>query len=302
MADGDTEDDPAGENDGRDSGRIYTAKRGREAWTHRRYRVGTVALGVLGVGMAFMGVLFSSSRTVLFALSGIGLFGAVLLYVLVPERFVTATLARRTYVPLADIGPLLVDTSGLTDRRVYVPDGEEGRLIIPADTVAGDENRTLDRRESGSIAGLSLPTTGNGLLSEYYDRGHGPLATDAEELAIELLDGLVEEFELVDHASGRVFSSTNRAVIEIEGSQYGPPTTFDHPVTAFLAAGLAVGLETPVTIDQPERTADGHYVVEYRWQEPIAAEEWRRPSTADATGDWEFSITSSIESADEPAQ
>ncbi|MGQ5516804.1 hypothetical protein ACUJ40_11015 [Halococcus saccharolyticus] len=245
------------------------SERGLDAEGRRRYRFGIIVLAGLGVVMGATGIVFADARTLLFALSGTGLFGAVLLYLLVPERFVTATLARRTYAPLAEVGPLFVEAVGLPDRQVYVPTGDdEVRLVIPAgDTVSVDidEVASVGVHADDTFEGIVLPTTGNGLLAEFRDRTDTTLATDAEELVVELLDVLVEEFELVEQASSSVSMETGQATIAVEGSCYGPPTTFDHPVTAFLAAGLANGLKTEVALDPPPRAEDGHYVISCRW-------------------------------------
>ena len=260
--------------------RVGTA-RDLSKWGNRRLRVAVYSLGILGIMMGAAGIVFVDARTILFALCGTGLFAAILLYVLIPERLLTATLARHTYAPLAEIGPLLVDTIGLPDRRVYAPvQGDQVRLIIPDgdDTsVTGDGMLVFDDYHGNEFRGVELPTTGDELLAEFRDRTNSTLATDAQELVMQLLDVLVEEFELVEGADGRAQPLDGHAVITIERSHYGPPTTFDHPVSAFLAAGLAAGLETPVSLDPIQQDEHGRYVISCRWQDPVeTATEWER--------------------------
>lgn len=245
-----------------------TAGEGRLAGWRQRYRVASLALGGLGVLLGVVALVVDDGRSVLFALSGTGLFGAVLLYVLLPERFVTASVGRRTYAPLADVGRLFVATTGLSDRRVYLPAGDgHVRLVVPeADGVPDDRTeRALGLRETDDARELVLPTTGDELLAEFREHHEEPLASDPGPLLDQLLDVVVEEFELVGHATGHVDSDTGRAVVAVERSYYGPPTTFDHPVAAFLAAGLAAGLDTGVVLDEPRRDEDGRYAITCTW-------------------------------------
>lgn len=272
KSDGTPTDNSTQVNDWRRTNGTITAG-GLSAWGSRRLRVAVYMLGILGVVTGAAGAVFADARTILFALCGTGLFAAVLLYVLIPERLVTATLAQRTYAPLAEIGPLLVDTIGLLDRRVYVPvQGNRVRLVIPdgnGTSVAEDGTLGFDTYHDNGLQGVELPTTGDELLAEFRDRTTDTLATDAQELVMQLLDVLVEEFELVEGVNGRAQPSDDRAVITVERSHYGPPTTFDHPVTAFLAAGLAAGLETPVSLDPIQQDEYGRYVISCRWQDPV---------------------------------
>jgi len=271
--------------------RAITATRDLDAWRQRPYRVVVVALGALGILMGVGGIVFTNARTVLFALAGIGMFGAVLLYALVPERFVTASLGSRTYAPLAEIGPLLVDTLELPDQCIYLPtNGGHVRLFVPEDetsAVPKERSPAVGVNDDGAFRGAVLPTTGDGLLAEFHDRSDRALASDAEEALAQLLDVLVEEFELVEEARGRASPAEGRATIAIEGSHYGPVDAFDHPVAAFLAAGLAVALDTAVTLDPPRRDEYGRYVVTCRWREPTAAADdrtWPRGRATEQIG------------------
>jgi hypothetical protein len=237
-------------------------------WRQRRYRIGIISLAALGTLMGVAGIVIENSRTVLFALSGIGLFGAILSYMLVPERFIPTSLAWRTYAPLAEIGPLLVTTFGLSDRQVYFPtDNGRVRLLIP------ESSRSLDNHdipstgihESDGARQLVLPTTGDELLAAFREQHDEALQPDAEKLIDQLLDVLVEDFELIGWANAHIESESGRAVVAVEQSYYGRPTTFDHPVAAFLAAGFVAGLGTAVVLAQTQRSEDGQYVLTYHW-------------------------------------
>ncbi|EMA53035.1 MULTISPECIES: hypothetical protein [Halococcus] len=237
-------------------------------WHRRRYRIAVVAFATLGVVMGVAGITVENGREVLFALFGIGLFGAVLCYILIPERFVPASLGWRTYAPLAEVGPLFVTTLELSDRRVYLPTSDgQVRLLVPQndDFLDDCETPVIGVHETKDTRELVLPTTGDELLTEFREQHGEALAADAPSLIDQLLDVLVEEFELVERANGQVESTEDRVVVTVERSYYGPPTSFDHPVAAFLAAGLAAGLETAVGLESVRREADGRYVIICFW-------------------------------------
>lgn len=234
----------------------------------RRYRVASLALGGLGVLLGAAAFAVEDGRSVLFALSGIGLFGAILLYVLLPERFVTASVGWRTYAPLAEVGPLFVTNTDLSDRRVYLPTGDgHVRLVIPESDGTFDSHieRSVGLHETDNARELVLPTTGDELLTEFREHHGESLTADPEALLHQLLDVLVKEFELIGHATGHVDPNEGRAVIAVERSYYSPPTTFDHPVAAFLAAGFAAGLDTAVVLTDSRHDEDGRYDITCTW-------------------------------------
>ena len=142
---------------------------------YRRTALGMAGLGALsGLGA----VLFPSSRTVLLALAGIGLFAGILTYFLTPEQFVSASVGERTYAAHAATGAELVETLGLSGTTVYLPTGDTAdedagvRLFVPQhrkyDLPDGDDATTLfvatdDERQRG----VAVPPTGSGLFPEF---------------------------------------------------------------------------------------------------------------------------------------
>jgi hypothetical protein len=237
---------------------------------YRRTALVLIGLGLLtGAG----GLLASSSRTVLFALGGTGVFIGVLTYYLTPERMQPASVGQAIYRSMARTQSAVVDELGLTDERVYVPvdtDGEgDVRLFVPQHT-------SFDLPEADALAdvfvvgetdrqrGLATHPTGQALFERFAetqsDSFDGP-----ESVASTLAGALVEQFEVLD--ATEVETSPEKITVAVSGSAYGPVDRFDHPVPSLLATGLARGLDRPVTVsvDRPEdRQADA--LVVCRWE------------------------------------
>lgn len=243
------------------------------------------ALGLLVVGaVAILGaVAFPNSRTVLFALGGTGLFGAVLTYYLTPERFVAAGTGERIYDALGKNGERLVAELGLQAVRVYVParsdsDGStpSARLFVPqhSDYVvpAADQLASLFVVSDDDRArGVSLAPTGGALHREFRTAMAGDVPERPAALADQLADALVEGFELVEGARASLDPNAGRATVEVAGSAFGAVDRFDHPVASFLAVGLAAELAVPVTAEvTPEEDDSDTYLVTCEW-DPDAA-------------------------------
>ena len=234
------------------------------------YRRTALAMAVIGALVGGGGLLFPSSRTVLFALAGTGLFAAVLIYFLTPEQFVSAAVGERTYAAHAAIGDELVESLGLAEATVYLPTGNATdanagvRLFRPQhreyDVPPEDDADTLfivtdDERQRG----VATPPTGSGLFHE-FESMVDDTADGLPELADQLADALTEGFELVESATSDVDEDDGRISIGIRGSQYGAVDRFDHPVASFVAVGMVNATEQPVTLDT---TASGDDRVDY---------------------------------------
>ena len=252
-----------------------------EAAQRRRYR--WTALGLATVGMVALGgaVLLPELRELLIALSATGLFGAVLTYVLTPERFVAASVGESVYGTLADNERAIVEDLDLRGEPVVVPtSGEFGpaRLFVP---LTGRDVKTGDGAEVGATAmpvpeedALSTPfvTTGQpGLAVEptggpLYDGLVAATRTLPEapaDVGVVVADGLVEQFELVGGAE--VDAEPGRVTLAVDDSAYGPVDRFDHPVASLLATALAVTLKTPVSVSVDEGGEEGEWLVTCRW-------------------------------------
>jgi hypothetical protein len=236
--------------------------------THRRTALGLLAVGLLALGGA---ALFPTLQTVLVALGGTGLFGAVLTWYLTPERFVSASIGERVYAALADSQSALVTDLGLAESRVYVPvEGDTVRLFIPQhaeyDLPAPEELDPLFViPETERARGVALVPTGATLAGEFEAIRTGPLADDPAPLAEQVSDALVDGFELAESATPDGAQSGQFSV-GVTGSVYGQSDRVDHPITSFLAVTAAQALDTPVTTEVT--TSDDRYdfVVTCRWE------------------------------------
>lgn len=245
---------------------------GDASQSNRRAVVALLGLGVL----ALVGTLIRpESRTVLFALAGVGLFGAVLVRYLSPARFVPEEVGQSIYSAHALTGEGLVGDHDLSNVRVYVPTGsgddEPGvRLFVPSsrDFVVPDvtDLRTLavgsdDRRQRGVV----LPPTGGELSRDFrsdVDRA-GP--ERPRPLAERLADALVAEYELVERASVSDVEEHGSVTVAITASAFGPADRFDHPVPSFLGVTLAAALDVPVRVAVTPADGTADYAVTCEW-------------------------------------
>ena len=227
----------------------------RQEYAHARqteYRRTAVGLGVVGV-LAILGAfLMPGSRTILFALGGTGLFAGVLTLYLTPEQFIAASVGEEVYTALAENESAIVSELGLADDRIYIPSDENDvvHLYVPQDANAAiPAPEALDSVfviENGT-RGLALQPTGTTLFTEFDRALTDEISRDPHELADQLVDGLVEPFELIQRATADV--GDDRLTIAVKGSVYGDITRFDHPVPSFIAIGTARALATSVHID-----------------------------------------------------
>ena len=225
---------------------------------YRRLALGFAAIGVAAlVGAAAL----PPVRTVLVALGGTGLFGAVMTYYLTPEQFVPVDVSERITADLASNQADLVAELDLQPDRVYVPrpDRPVATLFVPRapdyELPSGDAlDQVLVVSENPAARGLAFTPAGNALFVEFEQLLDAPLAADADRLCDQLCEGLTDGIELVDRAETTVDAASDRVTVRLDGSLYGGPERFDHPALSFLAVGLARGLDTPVVM--APKTAD----------------------------------------------
>ncbi|WP_206335565.1 hypothetical protein [Natronolimnobius sp. AArcel1] len=218
---------------------------------YRRRALGLAAIGFVAIAGA---AVFAAVRDVLLVLGATGLIGAVLTYYLAPEQFVAADIGERIYVGLANNQARLTATLGLSDRRHYVPTDtrQPGCLLVvpsyeqyqPPDTVAHDSEPIITAKDHRS---LRLEPSGLGLVDAFDDALTTKRATTPDELATQLATALVEQFELAARVEPAV--GPEQVTFAITDSTFGDCDRFDHPVASFLAVGLAVGLERPITLE-----------------------------------------------------
>lgn len=217
--------------------------------TYRKTALGLGALGIVGILGA---VLFPDAQDVLFALSGTGLFAAILTYVLTPERFVAASVGARVFRALSRDRDAVVDELGLAGDPVYVP-GEGVKLFVPRSAngnlpdgdALSDFFVVPDDPRSGGVA---FHPTGADLLTEFEEASSGSVGSTPATVAPVLEDAVVELFELADGVDHDVDTETARVTFEVDGIALGDPTRTDHPVVSFLAVGLASALDETVRV------------------------------------------------------
>lgn len=236
---------------------------------YRRTAVGLVVLGCLGV---VGGLLVTGASTVLFVLGAIGLFSGLLTYYLTPERFVSADVGQAVYSELAANEAALVDELGLSDRRIYVPattDQGSVRLYVPQDDAASVPDRDhLDRTvvvTDDGDRGVALDPAGRRLFQSFSESLTGELAAEPAAAADQLIDSLRNQFELIESASVDAAAESDRLVLAVNSSVYGPLTTFDHPVVSLVAIGVAEASQHPVSVDVQAADGRADFRVTYDW-------------------------------------
>lgn len=250
-------------------------RRGDGHGEHPPYRRTIVLLAGLGVVALLAALALPEDRSVLFALAGVGLFGAVLLRYLTPNRFVHPAAGESLYAAFAATSEELIAELDLRDERVYVPtatDSQENasvRLFVPSrsDFVIPDDGELATLfvdSDNGRVEGISVEPSGRRLHHEYRHTVSNDIAEGTVSLAEQLTDGLINQFELVDDASPE--AEDGRLRVSITDCAYGPADRFDHPVPSFLAVGLATRLDVPVTADVAT-VDEEEYVVTCTWNE-----------------------------------
>ncbi len=211
------------------------------------------SIGLIGVGMlAFIGGgLFPDVREVFIAIGATGIFAGILTHFLTPGQFVAASVGERVYTACSRRESAIAEELGLQSESVYVPTerDESAQLFVPLDAAytIPDEGSGPFILESGK-RGLLVETTGAALFEEFERSLSGDFGETPAVLCSQLCDGLVEIFELAGHAEPDIDTADGRITVAISDSAYGAVDRFDHPISSFLAVGLAIGLEQPVTV------------------------------------------------------
>jgi len=250
----------------------------RDSYTRAKqtqYRRSALGLAAIGVVAALGGLLVPTASTVLFALGGTGLFGGLLTYYLTPERFISADVGRDVHATRAANEAALTGELGLSEERAYVPvsaGSDPVRLFVPHDTeyVLPTETALAEQTILAADAesrGLALDPSGGRLLTSLEATLPGSLADSPPELAAQLSDALVEQFELVDSADPDIDPNGGRCSVAISGSVYGSIDQFDHPIVSLLASGFAAGLEAPIKTSVSAPADEDADVVTLRWDE-----------------------------------
>ena len=234
------------------------------------YRQTAMGLAFVGIVAVLGGVLFPAAREVLFVLGAIGIFGGVLTRYLTPERFVAAETGERIYAAQADTLDGLAGQLGLETLAVYIPVAGEPpvRLFVPqhAEYEIPDEEsleQPLVVGEKPSERGASLVPTGSTLFREFERSLTGSLGTDPSTVVEQVVDALVENFELARAAEVSLDIESGRATVVFSEAVYGDTERMDNPLGSLLAVALAESLSQPVRLETARR--DDGIVMTCRW-------------------------------------
>ena len=255
-------------------------RRLREEYVRARqssYRRAATALAAFGAIAAVAGLLFAGVRETLFGLAGIGIVTAILVYFLTPSKVAASTVGERSYGALAALGDAIGAELGLQETRVYVPTDEIDGTTVPAklfvplhesySVPSPDELASVFVVETDEqTRGASLPPIGAMLVRECRQTMVDALASTPDALLDQLTEAVVEGFELAGDAVADLDAEDGTATVGIRDATFGDVDRFDHPLASFLAAGLAVGLATPVELAAVSDGGDEFdYVVTCTW-------------------------------------
>lgn len=254
---------------------------------YRRTAAGFAALGLLATAG---GVAFPTTRTVLLALGGTGLFAAVLTWFVTPERFVAAGVGDAVFEALAENHERLCRELGLSDERIYVPtdDAATGvRLYVPQR--ASGTVPDADALESLFVVtaeeatrGVSLQPTGETLFREFEAALGGPLAGEPGELLVQVREAVVEQFEVAGGLRTDLDPDGGRLTLDVVDGAYGDIARFDHPVVSTVAVALARGLDEAVRVELASE--DDESVATLRWGGETGTETGLEDETGDGDG------------------
>ena len=221
------------------------------------------------------GIVLTGTRTVLFALGGTFLFAASLAYFLSSEPYLQTMITESVYSDLAVNEATLVSECGLQNEFVYVPrsrDDPSVSLFVPKSDdyrLPSDEelNSLFIRSDYDQLQGVSLRPAGYTLFTKFESSFASNVSSSPEELATQLADAVVEWCELANNVTAYVEAEEGHAVFTIHDDVLGSPRSFDHVLQSFLAVGLAVGLDRPVTLRTASTTEDdgSDYTVVCYW-------------------------------------
>lgn len=234
-----------------------------------QYRTSATALVGLGSLALVGGLLLPDVRETLFVLAAIGLFVGVVTYYLTPTQFVSADIGERVYANLAANEAAIAGELGLYDQRLYLPgDGLRGGILYvpqhPEFELPEDPDTTF--LTARGERGIALETTGSALFEEFERTLTAELASTPATLSSQVVDGLVEQFELARSVEPDVDAEAGRATFAVGESAFGDVDRFDHPISSFIAVSFAIGLDRPITleVDPAEDAAD--WLVTCRWE------------------------------------
>jgi hypothetical protein len=230
-----------------------------------------LVLGVAGLAVRFQVAALPIEPTddslyLLLALSGTLLVGGVANHVLAAGRDLPLAVTASTAAAAGTTVESLLAQRDLDDRRVYLPPtADRGpRLVVPDGE--GDPIAHAERAFDDQTAAIVVTPTAAEMVTRFREHRTDAVATDATHHVDALCDGVTAVYDLAADASGTV--DGRDATVSVRGCPLGEPERIDHPVSSFLATGLAAALDRPVELS--EVRADGGeqayaFTVELRW-------------------------------------
>jgi len=233
----------------------------------RSYRLTALGLFLLGASAGVLAIAEPSSdlRGVLTAFAGVGLFGALLLFLVRPSATSATDPVEDVYRAYAANAEALTRDIELGERHVYAPTTYTTEGFTPValtvsetagEEVSTDRNRrpVFGTADPGDRSSITLYPAGAALFDAFEGMVVTDLSSDPVELAAQLADGLVLGLELAEDIDPNVDAAAGTATITVTGQRFGSLDQFDHPVASFLAVGFATGLGVAVTLDaEPDR-------------------------------------------------
>ena len=259
----------------------------RSRLTYRTALVLLVLVAALAVGGT---AVYPGARAVLIGIAGIGAFSAVLLGMLVQERFLPASVGQAIYDAMWENEVGIASRLGVAETSRYVPTGGESpevRLYLSRsleDPIPATEALTGTTTRIDEHFGLLLEPTGRGFL-DLFERTNGELPDRVELVTTRLREAVVQQFELADRVEVvetdlAEESAENRFTVQIWGSVLGDATRLDHPIRSFIAVALARTVNRPV-IAEGSTDENGSSTLTFRWSsepsDPTAAVEPTAP-------------------------
>lgn len=232
--------------------------RSRMRWVAAGLALGGLVATAAGVAATETTALDAALGPVLLSIGAVGIAGGLLTWGLVPRAVVPSATARRVHRAMADNRDALLSVFDLSEDLVYVPTGrdpsetpeEAVRLLALSESAAPPATVDPDQTVLGSgpsNRGVSLRPSGAGFLTRFYrDLAEDP-GEEPELLSEQLADAAVESFDLARRVQVAAETEGETVVFRVRGDAFGTVER-DTPVGSFLASGLAVGLERPVSM------------------------------------------------------
>ncbi|WP_223302226.1 hypothetical protein [Haladaptatus sp. R4] len=177
---------------------------------------------------------------------------------------------------MARFGATLHDATGADRRNAVSADWARRNRVRVRPAVRATTRRVRTSRPDDARRWLRRATTSGDTVSP-FGRARWPVsrvflagravAETPEDLAVQLADALVESFALSDSVTTEVGADGRSVTFGVSGSAFGSVERFDHPISSFVAVGLARALDRPISVEQLAAGGeDTEYLVRCSWE------------------------------------